>query len=469
MSEVKGLELSDRGKFLLLAPLSLFALSVLLREPYIALAGVSLFSIFLYARYEANTLDLKVEDKIPKGNKTVDEPLKAKHHIMCDKDLPIEVFSRPNKEFEVVEEDCFLEKKKMWTNSHFSYRIVPKSRGYQEIGKIKISLYDSFKLYKKSIEHDVDEEIMVNSSKEAIKKAKKYAKRTHTEEFVKSSIEFTSTSNEFEGIREYQPGDPLRNIHWKSLSKFQTLMTKVYEKLSPVGTHIMLDCSPSMRRRLPDGTTKLEQAIYVSLEILKNFEILGHDIGMTAYGHKNVYFHQNLSGDRVAFRRLYEKVNSLPGMIDQNEMTLDRYQDELDFSSLDDRERHFSEKLSEVVTGVRQDQIAGVLSALKQLSSASEKKKLVIIISDLEMNPQATIKSIEHLKEIQNLVWLVVPFSPWYEVEDVDEEVLEKAYMEYEKLENILQKIKKLETSIFELHPGKEGFMILEERREKRT
>ncbi len=467
MKEVKGIELSGRGKFLLLVLISLFAVSFLLQNPFITLAGVVIFSLFLYARYEANILNLEVEDKIVKGNKTVDEPFEIKHQIKCDKDLPIEVSLMPNKNFDLKEDP--IEDKKMSTNSPFSYKVIPKSRGYQEIGKISVSLYDTLRLYKKYVEYPIQDEVMVNSSKEAIRKAKKYSKRTHTEEFVKSTVDFTSTSNEFEGIREYQPGDPRRNIHWKSLSKFQTLMTRVYEKLSPAGAHIMLDSSPSMRRRLPNGTTKLEQAVYVSLEILKNFEMLGHDIGMTAYGYKKVHFHQDPSGERVAFRQLYDKVNDLPGDIDPKELSLERYQSSLDFSSLGEEERRFSEKLSEFVTGKRQDQLAGVLSAMKHIQTTGEKKRLVIIISDLEMNPQATIKAIEHLKEMQNIVWIVVPFSPWYEVEKVDDKVLEKAYNEYEKLENILQRIRKLEVSIFELHPGKEGFMILEERREERT
>jgi|GEM_PF-2543580 len=466
--EVKEIELSKRGKFLMLMPLFLLSISVFLRVPYTGLLGISLFSLFLYAKYEVNKISLEFVDEIPKGNKTVDEAFKTTHMIKSEKDLPIVVSLKNEKEFELVEE----ERKKehlMKTNSHVDYKVVPKSRGYQHIGNLETWVYDPFKIYKKHVVHHIDMELIVNSSKEAIKKAQTYARRTHTEEFVKSTIQFTSKSNEFEGIRKYHPGDSLRDIHWKSLSKFQTMMTRVYEKLAPVGTHILLDTSPSMRRRLPDGKTKQEQAIYVSLEILKNFEILGHDIGMTAYDHKEVRFHQEPRSEKIAFRTLYEKVNELPGAIEHKNITLERYQDSLDLSSLNDKEKIFSQKLSGFVSGTKQDHIAGIISATDQLRSAGEDRKLVIIISDLEMNPQATIKAVEHLKKMQHTVWLVVPFSPWYEVKEVDEEILEKAYTEYEKLEKILYRLRKLETAIFELHPGKEGFMILEEWEEKKT
>ncbi|MFW5907021.1 MAG: DUF58 domain-containing protein [Candidatus Natronoplasma sp.] len=463
----KDIELSKRGKFLLLFPIYLFGISILLREPYIGILGISIFSLFLYARYEIAKIPIDVDDNIPQGNKTVDEPFTIKNTIKSDRSLPVVLSAEPNDEFDLVEKEGLEEERR--TGTKVSYRLVPKSRGYQKIGKIHIKVNGSLRLYEKTTDHQIQEEVIVHSSKEAMKKAQTYARRTHTEELMKSSIQFTSRSNEFEGIREYQPGDSLRDIHWKSLSKFQTMMTKVYEKLAPVGAHILLDCSPPMRRRLPDGRTKLEQAIYVSLEILKNFEILGHDIGMTAYDHKEVHFHQDSSSEKIAFRNLYEKVNELPGAVEQKEISLERYQDAKDLSSLDEEEKLFSEKLSRFISGIKQDQIGGILSAVNQIKSAGDNRKLVIIISDMEMNPQATVRAVEHLKGMQHTIWLVIPFSPWYEVEEVDEKILEKAYKEYEKLENIIQRLRKLETSIFELHPEKEGFMILEEWEKKKT
>jgi len=467
LSEVKSIELSKRGKFLLLFPILLFAVSFLLTEPYIGLIGISLLSLFLYARYEIGESSIEVKDKIPKENKTVDESFEIEHVIKSDKNLPILLSLQTRKDLELDKDD--IKKEKMLTNSSVSYSLVPKSRGYQNVGKLSVSIFDTLELYKKSIEHQINEVVRVNSSPEAVKKAKKYARRGETTEMRRSSIEFRMKSNEFEGIRRYQPGDSLRDIHWKSLSKFQTLMTKQYEKLAPVGAQIFLDCSPSMRRRTSEKTTKLEQGIYVSLEILKNFEMFGHDIGMTAYDHKDVRFHQAPSSESIAFRSLYEKVTDLPGPVDSDEISLERYQDSEYLSSLNEEEKRFSKKLSEFVSGIKQDQIAGVLSAVNQMKSVGEKKKLIIIISDLEMNPQATLKAVEHLKEMQHIVWLLVPFSPWYEILEVDENVLEKTYKEYEKLEKIIYRLKKLDVSIFELHPEKEGVMILEDWEEKKT
>lgn len=460
-------QLSKRGQIFFILPILLVAISIFISEPYVAVTAAFLFSILFYSRFEVSNCSVKIEDNITDDNKTVDESFKVEHTVKGERELDVVLSKVPKDEFEIVEEDEKSEKFK--TGSNISYRVKPLSRGYHRIGKLTGWVYDPLKIYKKSIEHVIEQEVMVQSSKEAIKKAKTYSKRSYAEEFVENPFAFTVRSNEFEGIREFQPGDSLRDIHWKSFSKLQKLMTRVYERVSPIGTQIFLDCSPSMRRRLPDGTTKLDHSIYISLQILKNFDILGHDIGMTAYDHKDIIFHQNPDSGMAAFRRLYEKVSDLPGAIDSKNIPLERYQSSLNLDDLEEEEKHFAERVGKFISTSTRKHLSGTLSAVDQIRVRGEKRKLIIMISDLEMQPQAALKAVEYLKEMKNEVWLIVPFSPWYEVTKVDQETLENSYQEYEKLEKILEKIKRLGCLIFELYPDKEGIKILEEWGERKT
>ncbi|MBS3781954.1 MAG: DUF58 domain-containing protein [Candidatus Thermoplasmatota archaeon] len=464
MAEV---QLSIRGKILFVLPIFLVATSIFTREPYVVVTAVFLFSVVFYSRFEVTNCSVEIEDDISEGNKTVGESFKVKHKFRSERNLELRISNVLKGEFELSGKEDF--KEKIQTNSQISYRVNPKSRGFHKLGKITGWLYDPLKIYKKSIEHEIELEIMVQSSKEAIKKAKTYSKRSYAEKYVEDPLAFTVRSNEFEGIREFQPGDSLRDIHWKSFSKFQKLMTRVYEKVSPIGTQILLDCSPSMRRKLSDGTTKLDHSIYITLQILKNFDILGHDIGMTAYDHKDIIFHQSPDSGTAAFRRLYEKVTELPGAIDSKNISIERYQGSLNLDDLDVEEKRFAEKVGELTSISTRAHLAGVLSSVDQMRARGEKRKLVVIISDLEMQPQAALKAVEYLKKMKNEVWIIVPFSPWYEVEEVDEEILEKTYREYEKLENILGNMERLGCPIFELYPDKEGITILEEWGERKT
>jgi len=460
-------KLSKRGQIFFILPILLVGISIFIEEPYFAVTAAFLFSLLFYSRFEMSNCSVEIEDKITDDNKTVDESFKVEHTVKSERELELVLSKVPKEEFEIVEDN--ENKEKLSTGSNISYKIKPLSRGYHRLGKLTGWIYDPLKLYKKPIEHDIEPEVIVQSSKEAIKKAKTYSKRSYAEEFVENPFAFTVRSNEFEGIREFQPGDSLRDIHWKSFSKFQKLMTRVYERVSPIGTQIFLDCSPSMRRRLPNGTTKLDHSIYISLQMLKNFDILGHDIGMTAYDHKDIIYHQNPDSGMAAFRRLYEKVSDLPGAIDSKNISIERYQSSLDLDELKEEEKHFAERVGKFISTSSRKYLSGVLSSVDQIKARGEKRKLVIIISDLEMQPQATLKAVEYLKEMKNEVWLIVPFSPWYEVTKVDQETLENSYREYEKLEMILEKMKQLGCLIFELYPDKEGITILEEWGERKT
>ncbi len=463
-------ELTTRGRVLLLVPIFLFVVGVLLQSPFTIISGAGLFSIFIYSQYViGDTPDISVKDEVASGLKYVDEPFYVKHILEPESPVRLDIEPALGDEFSLEEGPEFeglITKKKI-----ISYPLVPKSRGHHELGGLKGWIYDPFRIFRTEFEHDIVPSVAVSSSKEAIKKAQTYAKSKHAEEFIVTPSKFYMRSNEFDGIREYQPGDPMRDIHWKSFSKFQRRMTKTYQNISPIDCHVMIDCSPSMRRKLPDGTTKLEQSIYVGLEILKNFELLGHGIGFTAYDHKNILYHQDPESKKRSFEKIYALMTELPGSIETDEEPVQRYEHIWTgkVEGLDEEEKRFSEKVSQFISQFSQKEIAGILYAVDRLKLLDEKEKLVIILSDLETNPNAIIRGVEKLRKRKNEAWTIVPFSNWYEATDVDEETLERAYKDYEKLEEIIHQLKKLDTSIFELHPQKEGLRIMEEWEARKT
>lgn len=55
-----------------------------------------------------------------------------------------------------------------------------------------------------------------------------------------SSVTRTA-SQDFSGLREYQPGDSPKNIHWKASARAEKLIVKEYEENLPAGVSIVLD------------------------------------------------------------------------------------------------------------------------------------------------------------------------------------------------------------------------------------
>lgn len=65
---------------------------------------------------------------------------------------------------------------------------------------------------------------------------------------------------EFAAHREYSPGDDLRHIDWKVWSKTDRLYIKEYEEETNLKCHILVDCSKSMRYGEKTGWSKFDYA-----------------------------------------------------------------------------------------------------------------------------------------------------------------------------------------------------------------
>lgn len=66
-------------------------------------------------------------------------------------------------------------------------------------------------------------------------------------------------SVEFEEHREYSPGDEIRRIDWKALGKFDRYFIKEYEDETNLRAYLLLDASASMNYA-SDGVTKFDYA-----------------------------------------------------------------------------------------------------------------------------------------------------------------------------------------------------------------
>ena len=449
---------------MILVPIFMMVLGFLLQSPFSVISASAILSLFVYSRINIykNLNSLEISEKVGSGLKSVDDRFVLRQTISTRRPLKIRGVS-------VNEEGIKLVKDKSidaYTPMELKHNMVPRRRGYLKVGGFDGWAYDPMGLYRIPLKREPTKSITIHSSKDTIRRARAYAKRSHVEELIKDFHMYTTTSGELEEIREYVPGDSLRNIHWKSFSKFQKHMTKVYEKMAMVEVHVFMDCGPSMRRYTISGSEKMEHSIFLTLEILKKFEIAGHDIGLTVYDHKNVLFHHPPDHRRSTYQRIFESMSALPPPIKSDGYASLRYDQEIDVPALLEAEREFAKRIGGVTGDTTVKELAGIVNAVRMMSGKVNKRSLIIIISDLEMNPGLTIKAVEKLKVLGNVVWVIVPFSPWYEVDDVDTETLEKAYIDYEHLERTLLKLHRAGASVFELYPQKEGLKILLERRD---
>ncbi|MBI5439641.1 MAG: DUF58 domain-containing protein [Deltaproteobacteria bacterium] len=67
-------------------------------------------------------------------------------------------------------------------------------------------------------------------------------------------------SSEFEGHREYAPGDEVQHIDWKAYGKYDRYFIKEYQEATNLRAHILLDASASMGYASEGGMTKFAYA-----------------------------------------------------------------------------------------------------------------------------------------------------------------------------------------------------------------
>lgn len=447
-----------RGRILLLVPIYLLVGGFILQNPYLPVISAGIFSLFLYSRYHFGRSDKEIhlENEISSGEKYADEKFHLSQKILSKHPLYFEFELGCTDDIEVQSDKKFSGT--IYPSKEIKHELVPKGRGNKRLGDLKGYIYDSMKLYKEEFYKKGDQEITVHSSKDAIKRAHRYAKRVKSELQTKDISRFITRTAELDTIRDYQPGDRMRDIHWKSISKFQKLMTKTYEKRAPVECQILLDCSPSMRRGKKDEASKLEHSIFIALELLKNFELSGHDFGLTVFDHKRTLYHHPPDHKRETFQRIYKDLSGLPGKVDSEGYERTDYEVE---KSIEERsEEDFTKIVGDFFSSSKKGELAGILSATQKIKRRSG-SSLVIIMSDLETSTRSFIKAVENLKRMDITLWVIIPFSPWYLVDEITDEKLENTYEDYEELERVVHELQRLEVSTFLLHPSTKGIKIL--------
>ena len=77
---------------------------------------------------------------------------------------------------------------------------------------------------------------------------------------------------DFDQLRDYQEGDDVRRIDWKSMARMQKLLIREYRDERSRTTHILLDCSSSM-----DFGTQEKKLINVAQEVAAAFVVMANE------------------------------------------------------------------------------------------------------------------------------------------------------------------------------------------------
>jgi uncharacterized protein (DUF58 family) len=90
-------------------------------------------------------------------------------------------------------------------------------------------------------------------------------------------------SVEFAEYRQYNPGDPIKNIDWKAYAKTDRYYIKVFEEETNLRSYILLDISGSMGFSSENRLSKLEYGKYLAASFAYLMQLQKDAVGLTVF------------------------------------------------------------------------------------------------------------------------------------------------------------------------------------------
>lgn len=170
--------------------------------------------------------------------------------------------------------------------STFTYSVRPVERGVYNFGSIHVFVSSILQIFSRRYTFSDANDVKVYPSYVQMKKYEFLAMHNSLTEFGMKKIRRIGHTMEFEQIKNYIPGDDVRNVNWKATAKRGALMVNQYqdEKSQPI--YSIIDLGRVMKMPF-EGLSLLDYAINSALAF-SNIALLKNDkAGMLTFS-KNV-------------------------------------------------------------------------------------------------------------------------------------------------------------------------------------
>ncbi|MFX1498656.1 MAG: DUF58 domain-containing protein [Promethearchaeota archaeon] len=284
----------------------------------------------------------------------------------------------------------------------FSYVLEPKVRGEYPLGPLSITIKDrlGFNSEERIVPNSVSD-ILVYPPYEDIKRIEILgSKRSLQLNYGLERSKQKGLGSEFYGMRKYVFGDQFRLIDWKASARSQQLIVKEFESERDITLIVILDSSNSMAGGAIENT-KFEYAIRACMLLTKVALTRKDNVGVFTFSDKKNF----------AFLK--------PGR----------------------GEDHFYQVL-DFVAKIKPQGKSRMVEAMDHFIRRYQKRSLIFLISDLESDIKEIGQALRKLIPFNHTVILINPFSPWFEIHEIDLSSTDKALAEAiseEMMEHILK------------------------------
>lgn len=167
-------------------------------------------------------------------------------------------------------------------SGHAGYEIKPVQRGDFEFGHISLRYQSAFRIAERWASADVRQSVRVYPNLEEARRHSFYLLRSRQADQLRRRRQ-RGLGREFEGLREYQPGDEWRDVCWTASARRAKLITKIYQAERSQTVWLVLDVGRLLRARVA-GLSKLDYAANAALTLAQIAARSGDRVGLLAYG-----------------------------------------------------------------------------------------------------------------------------------------------------------------------------------------
>ncbi len=309
----------------------------------------------------------------------------------------------------------------------FSYVLEPKVRGEYPLGPLSVIVKD--RLGFNSLERIVPDsvtDILVYPPYEDIKRIEILgSKRSLLLNYGIQRSKQKGLGSEFYGMRKYVFGDQYRLIDWKASARTQRLIVKEFESERDITVMILVDSSETMAGGAIENT-KFEYAIRACMLLTRVALTRRDNVGVFTFSDKKNFKFLKPAGKEDQFYQV------------------------LDF-----------------VAKVKPQGKCKMLEAFDFFIKRFQKRSLIFIISDLEADVKEINVAIRKLIPYKHTVMIINPFSPWFEIHEVDLSSTDKALAEaiseemMEHIMSIKQEVRNLGVNLASVGPDDMMHMVL--------
>jgi hypothetical protein len=161
---------------------------------------------------------------------------------------------------------------------HIAYRVVPSKRGRFEIGPGSTIITDPFGLARAPDRPLAKSFLLVFPAYEILLPIA--AASPASLEGTPRPIAPTGSGEDFFTMREYQPGDDVKKIHWRTTARQGRMMVRQEDRPSEPRAMVLLDDRRKVHARRGDGADSFEASISSAASLIHLFTSQGLAVGL---------------------------------------------------------------------------------------------------------------------------------------------------------------------------------------------